>query len=100
LALDSAGNITLITYSHKTFMDKIIKTLTTARWISFVFRNKKREKIKKLFKSLISNKEKETTETQSSSSDTVDSLPYHYNRFHVKHIANDIVISLFRNNLL
>lgn len=75
--------MTFIVYSHKTFMEKIIKTLTTARWISFVFRNKKREKIKKLFKSLIS-KEKETADTQASSSETVDSLPYHYNRFHVK----------------
>jgi len=40
--MDSAGNITLIVFSHKTFMDKIIKTTSTAKWISFVFRNKKR----------------------------------------------------------
>lgn len=54
--MDSAGNLAVMVYSHKTFMEKIIKTWTTSSWVSFVFRNKKREKIKKLFKSLISNK--------------------------------------------
>ena len=56
--LDSAGNLLVVTFSHKTFMDKIIKTLTATRWVSFVFRNKKREKIKKLFKGLLSGKDK------------------------------------------
>jgi hypothetical protein len=34
-------------------MDKIIKTLTSDRWVSFKYRNKKREKIKKLFRSFV-----------------------------------------------
>ncbi len=48
-------------------MDKIIKTLTSLKWISFEFRNKKREKIKKMFQTFI-NKEKDASDTQSSSS--------------------------------
>jgi hypothetical protein len=54
MAMDSAGNIATISFSHKTFMDKIIKTLVSLKWVSFLFRNKKREKIKKIFQNLIS----------------------------------------------
>lgn len=100
--MDSAGNISLIVFSHKTFMDKIIKTTSTAKWISFVFRNKKRQKIKKIFKNLISkDKQKEANDTQNSSSETVgDSVPYTYNKFHLKCINNDWILSVFRKNCL
>lgn len=53
VALDSAGNIIVVVFSHKTVMNKIIKTLSSVRWVSFMFRNKKREKIKRLFKNFI-----------------------------------------------
>jgi hypothetical protein len=56
MAIDSAGNINIINFSHKTFMDKIIKTMTSSKEVSFIFRNKKREKIKKIFKGIMSNK--------------------------------------------
>ena len=54
LALDSAGNILHLTFSHKTFLDKIIKTLSSTKWVSMVYRDRKREKIKRIFKSLLS----------------------------------------------
>ena len=34
-------------------MDKIVKTLTFVEWISFIYRNKKRQKIKQMFRNLI-----------------------------------------------
>ena len=95
--MDSAGNIVHIVFSHKTIMDKIIKTLSSARWVSFLFRNKKREKIKKMFKNLL----KSEAETQSGSTDTVDSpAAYYYNRFNLKYINNDIFLAVFRRNTL
>lgn len=100
MAIDSAGNLAHITYSHKTFMDKIIKTLTSLRWISFLFRNKKREKIKKIFQSLIS-KEKEGSDTQGSSSETVaEPQWYYYNKFHCKAYNEQVIVTVYRKNKL
>ena len=59
MALDSAGNVIHLTFSHKTFLDKIIKTLSSVNWVSLVFKDRKREKIKRLFKNLLPGKEKE-----------------------------------------
>jgi hypothetical protein len=98
--LDSAGNIALITYSHKTFMDKIIKTMTTSKWISFQFRNKKREKIKKIFQNLISNKDKESSEGQATNSEAGEGNYYFYNKFHFKQLKNDFILTVFRKKRL
>ena len=60
--------------------------MTSSRWISFMFRNKKREKIKRMFKNLIASKDKDH-DTQPSSTEALElPAPYTYNRFHISSI--------------
>jgi hypothetical protein len=57
IAIDSAGNLKLFTFNHKTIMDKIIKTLIDVKEISVIYQSLKRDKIKKMFSNLINKKE-------------------------------------------
>jgi hypothetical protein len=57
VAIDCAGNVRWVEYSHKSFMDKIIKTLVNTRDISVQYKTNKREKIKKFFSRAIHKKD-------------------------------------------
>ena len=51
--MDSAGNIITLVFSHKTVLNKIIKTLSSVKWVSLIYKDRKREKIKRLFKNIL-----------------------------------------------
>lgn len=97
LGLDSAGNLVHFCFSHKTFLDKIIKTMVSTRWLSFMFKNKKREKIKKLFRKIM---KQQPSDSQLTNDSLEPPVPYHYNALAIAHLQQQHLLALLRQSTL